>query len=766
MDERNENVLDSRSNNSFVEQGPTINVRSADSADFTELKVAPEAESAQLLPSTQASISDLTKAMPSAHKQEKGDDSNEPLTQLPRAFYGLLVALSFTTLLWLITPTISQGLFRGLWCGLPLQIYFTYCIFRLSNIIGLKRKMPAPLSALAVTIISVISFTCMPVFQDDYHFINRWYDPFWILWSVAQCAWPFILSQALEKTTKIRTFLLASFAAIPVFLMSILTLMFNLGFIFTPIWFMTQFGCVLYLSLRLRELYADDLKVFNAKLAIARAQISGVTKDDIIVRYKPFSAVERWVKQRFTGGDLIKGMQLALLWVSVPLIALLLLVGLTILDTGLSSFNNTEIPKTVSNNMAIMNGNFLRVFLFFVSLMIGVPLFVYLKTPTHLLFNRKGLRFLWRHGKFAKDGAELNWRDLESIDLERPSGSTQALDQFLCFKSAQGTVQKMKLSAFDSIEDREKILAMIRHWAPNVPRPPEVEQCLEPPANHSYTEMWLQALAAPPKRERLKPLLDGASLQTGTYRVINSLGVGGQGSAYLASDNINDRTVVLKEFILPVHVDVNVRKSALESFENEARILKQLNSDGVVKLIDFFVEDHRAYLVLEHIDGMSLRELVEKNGAMKESQVKELAQQMCSILSYLHSLSPPVVHRDFTPDNLILQRGGTLKLIDFNVAQQVEATVTGTVVGKHAYLPPEQFRGMPTSQSDIYAFGATLHFLLTGADPEPISQSHPGKQVPDLSAGMDHIVAHATHLDCGQRYETVEHMGEDLKNMT
>ncbi|WP_457832106.1 protein kinase domain-containing protein, partial [Staphylococcus aureus] len=92
--------------------------------------------------------------------------------------------------------------------------------------------------------------------------------------------------------------------------------------------------------------------------------------------------------------------------------------------------------------------------------------------------------------------------------------------------------------------------------------------------------------------------------------------------------------VVLKEFILPVHVDVNVRKSALESFENEARILKQMDSPNVVKLIDFFVEDHRAYLVLEHIDGMSLRELVEKNGAMKESQVKELALQMCSILSY------------------------------------------------------------------------------------------------------------------------------------
>jgi serine/threonine-protein kinase len=125
-----------------------------------------------------------------------------------------------------------------------------------------------------------------------------------------------------------------------------------------------------------------------------------------------------------------------------------------------------------------------------------------------------------------------------------------------------------------------------------------------------------------------------------------------------------------------------------------------------------------------------------------------------------------VVHRDFTPDNLILQRDGTLKLIDFNVAQQVEATVTGTVVGKHAYLPPEQFRGMPASQSDIYACGATLHFLLTGSDPEPISVSHPAKQVANLSNGIDHIVAHATQLDCDQRYDTVELMAKDLEDLT
>ena len=754
-----------------------------ESAPTPELKVAPDDLDAELLPALhsdhvamegnksttgqRASIGDLAKSMPSA-RREKGDETLEPLTKLPRAGWGLLYALLATFGMTVFAVFAPEGMPKTFWFALPLTVYFAHCMGRLSDVIALKRGISSPLPPLAVIFISIVSLMFFPVFGEHYHFPNRNLDPYWLMWMFAQCTWPFVLSHAIERTFKMRTLYITLCAAIPLFAVTALPIIFNVGMFFIPVWLFSQLSCVVYLSSRLQDVFADDLKITKAKLNAMRAVLLGVNKDDIVVRYRPFAGVERWVKQRFTGGELVKGVQLLLLWISVPLIAAAIIIAISIYDSTMSANpgDSTGLKKSVAEAAANFNGSFLRGFIMFVSILIGVPLFLYLKAPTHLLFNRQGLRFLWRRGNFMGDGMELPWKSLASISLERPRGSTQALDQFLVFKSRAGLTEKMKLSAFESMEDREKILSMIRNWAPNVPRPPEVEQCLEPPANHSYTEMWLQALAAPPKRERLKPLIDGASLQSGKYRIESQLGVGGQGSAYLANDNINDEVVVLKEFILPVHVDVNVRKSALESFENEARILKQMDSQNVVKLIDFFVEDHRAYLVLEHIDGMSLRELVEKNGAMKESQVKELAVQMCSILSYLHSLSPPVVHRDFTPDNLILQRDGTLKLIDFNVAQQVEATVTGTVVGKHAYLPPEQFRGMPTSQSDIYACGATLHFLLTGADPEPISQSHPGKQVPKLSNGMDHIVAHATHLDTGQRYSRIDEMANDLKSMT
>jgi serine/threonine protein kinase len=140
---------------------------------------------------------------------------------------------------------------------------------------------------------------------------------------------------------------------------------------------------------------------------------------------------------------------------------------------------------------------------------------------------------------------------------------------------------------------------------------------------------------------------------------------------------------------------------------------------------------------------------------------------MCEILKYLHGLTPPVVHRDFTPDNLILQPSGKLKLIDFSVAQKrKDKSATAGCAGKHAYTPPEQFRGEAEPQSDIYALGATMYFLATGVDPTPISES----QLPESAGAIDgarlalgDVIAHATKLSVAQRYESVEWLLNDLK---
>ena len=104
-------------------------------------------------------------------------------------------------------------------------------------------------------------------------------------------------------------------------------------------------------------------------------------------------------------------------------------------------------------------------------------------------------------------------------------------------------------------------------------------------------------------------------------------------------------------------------------------------------MLDAFIEDYRGYLVLEYVRGESLKAMVEQLGPQPEEIVVTWAVQTCCILEYLHSLTPPVVHRDITPDNLMLEENGNIKLVDFNVACLVDSTSTSTVVGKHAYIP-------------------------------------------------------------------------------
>lgn len=487
-------------------------------------------------------------------------------------------------------------------------------------------------------------------------------------------------------------------------------------------------------------------------------------KEEIVVRYRPLNELEKWLAQRIDDRSARKTAWVAFtvvlfVFFAVPILLFLLQMLIIWLSTHGSAASSAEVYRTiVASNLQLLT------YIFTTLLGITAAGAIYYQSlPTHLLLTRHGLKLLWRHRFVNKDGQVIPWDCVSHIGLELPKGKTSPLDHVVKFQHGTSQALRLRLGSIPTQDERARILQGVEEWAPMLKRDAEVVQALELPPDHSYTELWLQALSGPPKRERLKPLETQATLKDGRYRVEGALGVGGQGTAYLAYDRYeNDDTVVLKEFILPVFVDVNVRRQSLERFEKEARILKQLEHDQVVRLIDFFVEDHRGYLVLEHIDGKSLREKVLQEGPLPEAQVRELARQMCRIQKYLHGLVPPVVHRDFTPDNLILRNDGTLKLVDFNVAQQTESTATGTVVGKHAYLPPEQFRGQPNCQSDIYAMGASLYFILTGCEPEPISQLHPRIQNPEVSETLDAIVARATAIELHDRYASADEVERDL----
>ena len=405
-----------------------------------------------------------------------------------------------------------------------------------------------------------------------------------------------------------------------------------------------------------------------------------------------------------------------------------------------------------------------------------VALAMFIFQPNGIKLRPQGLEIFFHWQKFVLFKALYRWKDMRAFELDQFGDGVNPEKWRMQIKISNGSTVNLKVQAIKGDEARKTLLRTISQMAPHAVQDAALIRALTPPQKESYTELWLQSLATPPKRNRLAPLAHGQKLKSGRYVVERQLASGGQGVAYVAEDGsacegafvatkAGKPPVVLKEFVLPVYTSRTVRQQALERFENEARILRDLDHPQIVKLIDYFLEDHRAYLVLEHIDGMSLRKLVQEQGLLSQEQILSLSMQMCTVLEYLHSLSPPVVHRDFTPENLILNRDGKLVLIDFNVAQQSQWTTTGTVVGKHAYLPPEQFRGKPSTQSDLYAMGATLFFLCTGKDPEPITCSKLPVDNPNNPTLHDFVVR-LTALELDDRFQTITEVKEELEAVT
>ena len=139
--------------------------------------------------------------------------------------------------------------------------------------------------------------------------------------------------------------------------------------------------------------------------------------------------------------------------------------------------------------------------------------------------------------------------------------------------------------------------------------------------------------------------------------------------------------------------------------------------------------------------------------------------QLCDALGYLHSLTPPIIHGDVAPDNVILCPDGTIKLLDFAAAQELSRSRTSTVIGKHSYMAPEQFRGMPDSKSDLYSLGCTMYFMLTGSEPEPLTELHPRTISPWISESMDRIVSSATQFEAMVRTFDASTMKSQLEEV-
>lgn len=353
------------------------------------------------------------------------------------------------------------------------------------------------------------------------------------------------------------------------------------------------------------------------------------------------------------------------------------------------------------------------------------------------------------------------WTDIGAVmvvDKEGPDYFEQAdLDsKELVIHFNSGGHVKLSMSAI-SMPDLEKFFRASKQWGSTAVFAPELiemkRKLFTGPTQTkqlSFTTIWEDEMQQHFTTTNFVPLDRGKTLMSGRLKIVSQLTAGGLSAIYLA-ERQDKRTVVLKEAVVPPYADEQTRAKAKELFDREARLLVKLNHPRIAKVYDHFVESGRDYMVIEYIPGQSLRQLVTRNGPQTEDQVLAWAAEIADILDYLHSQTPPIIHRDVSPDNLLLREDGTLYMIDFGAANEFVGSATGTLIGKQCYIAPEQFRGKAEPSSDFYALGGTLFYLLTGSEPEALSVSHPAQQRPILSKEVDLLVAGCTKIDPRER---------------
>ena len=289
----------------------------------------------------------------------------------------------------------------------------------------------------------------------------------------------------------------------------------------------------------------------------------------------------------------------------------------------------------------------------------------------------------------------------------------------------------------------------------------------------------------------MQQLKVGSFLQGGKYKIEKVLGQGGFGITYLATQELLDRKVCIKEFFFKEycerdeatnHVTLGTSSNRvlverlMEKFIKEARIISTLNHPHIIRIYDIFKENNTAYYVMEYIEGMSLAEMVKQQGALPEDMAVVYIKQVASALEFVHQHS--INHLDVKPANIMVRKeDNQAVLIDFGLSKQYDASgeqTSTTPVGiSYGYAPMEQYNvggvGTFSPQTDIYSLGATLYKLVTGnTPPQAIEIFNDG--LPEFSSKVSsqirEVIKKSMQPKKAERYNCIEEFVQQLDRKT
>lgn len=261
---------------------------------------------------------------------------------------------------------------------------------------------------------------------------------------------------------------------------------------------------------------------------------------------------------------------------------------------------------------------------------------------------------------------------------------------------------------------------------------------------------------------------------SGRYKILDMIGGGGMANVYLAHDMILDRDVAVKMLRLDFAND----EEFIRRFHREAQSATSLAHPNIVSIYDVGEEDGLYYIVMEYVDGQTLKQYIQQHAPVPVQEALDIMKQLTSAISHAHHNH--IVHRDIKPHNILIDSNGTVKITDFGIAMALSATSitqTNSVLGSVHYLSPEQARGgMANKKSDIYSIGIVMFELLTGRLPfsgesaVSIALKHLQSETPSLKRwnpqipqSVENIVLKATAKDPFHRYDDVDEMEDDLR---
>lgn len=383
-----------------------------------------------------------------------------------------------------------------------------------------------------------------------------------------------------------------------------------------------------------------------------------------------------------------------------------------------------------------------------------------------LPYARRRRIILNADGVFFPDGPFLTvglralrlWSDFSMVDLRRFGKSKNPKKGQLVISFHSGGKVKLDLSQLKDA-DLEKLLAVIDENALECKVSEDVLSLRTQLRGELRTCGELGGISSSQFQSTIfVPHQPGTWLPDGETRVVRLLATRPLACVYLVRTD-GGKLAIAKQFFL---ADENDETNAMRKcFHREYELLGKIDHPAISKVLNVFDRDQSIYLLIEHADGVDLRTLVSQQGALSEEKVIEYAIQICDVMTYLHLQDPPIVHRDLTPDNLVLADDGTIRVIDFGAAHQFMEGITGTVIGKQCYISPEQLQGHAGARSDIYSMGGVMHFLLTGEEPMALTKCDPAKKA-DVTPELNGLIMSCTDFDENLRPESFAKLKEML----